>query len=149
LGQANLPMLNRAGESIFWASSNENFINYARCFSEGYFFQAFFAFILSNKSYNVFFFSFFRTNIFKKVNNVYAMPRHLRRFVILKMKSKKYFKSIAKSIKKTFKFNDYFFSKVFFLSFYKYIIVTIKVFNRFYKFKKKKRIQFVATSTFF
>ena len=142
-------MLNRAGESIFWASNNENFINYARCFSEGYFFQAFFAFILSNKSYNAFFFSFFRNNFSLKVNKTYILPKKLRRYIFLKLRSKKYLKSIAKNVKKTFKLSEYFFSKVFFISFYKFIIVTIKVFNRFYKFKKQKNLQFVSTKTFF
>ena len=142
-------MLNRAGESIFWASNNENFINYARCFSEGYFFQAFFAFILSNKSYNAFFFSFFKNNFNLKINSVHVLPHNLRKFVFFKIKAKKHITSIAKSIKKTFKLNEFFFSKVFFLSFYKFIIVTIKVFNRFYKFKKQKRMQFVSITSFF
>lgn len=149
MGQANLPMLNRAGESIFWASNNENFINYARCFSEGYFFQAFFAFILSNKSYNAFFFSFFKNNINLKVNKTYVLSNNLRRFILHKINIKKYIKSTAKNIKKTFKLNDYFFSKVFFISFYKFIIVTIKIFNRFFKLKKQKHLHFISTSTYF
>jgi hypothetical protein len=142
-------MLNRAGESIFWASNNENFINYARCFSEGYFFQAFFAFILSNKSYNAFFFSFFRNNFNLKVNKVYVLQKNLRKFIFFKVQTKKHFKNIAKNIKKTFKLSEFFFSKVFFISYYKYIIVTIKIFNRLYKFKKKKFLQFISMGTFF
>ena len=149
LGQANLPMFNRAGDSIFWASNNENLVNYDSCFYDGYFFQAFFAFILNNKSYNAFFFSFFRDNFNKKNNKVYVMSDDLRELVFLRIKSRKHLKSIAKNIKKTFKFNDYFFSKVFFISFYKFIIVSIKVFNRFYKFKTYKISHFVLTSTFF
>lgn len=142
-------MFNRAGESIFWASNNENFINYARCFSEGYFFQAFFAFILNNKSYNAFFFSFFRDNFNKKKNKIFVISADLRELVFLRMQAKKHLKSIAKNVKKTFKFNDYFFSKVFFISYYKFIIVSIKIFNRFYKFKSYKNLQFIAISTFF
>ena len=142
-------MLNRAGESIFWASNNENFINYARCFSEGYFFQSFFAFILSNKSYNSFFFSFFRSIIQKKQRTNFIVRGELRFMVIIKILSKKHLKKTAKTLKKTFGFNDYFFSKVFFISFYKYLIITIKVFNRFYKFKKYKKKQFFAITTLF
>ena len=80
---------------------------------------------------------------------MHVLPHNLRKFVFFKIKAKKHITSIAKSIKKTFKLNEFFFSKVFFLSFYKFIIVTIKVFNRFYKFKKQKRMQFVSITSFF
>lgn len=97
----------------------------------------------------LFFFSFFKNNINLKVNKTYVLSNNLRRFILHKINIKKYIKSTAKNIKKTFKLNDYFFSKVFFISFYKFIIVTIKIFNRFFKLKKQKHLHFISTSTYF
>jgi hypothetical protein len=149
LGQANLPMLNRAGESIFWASNNENFINYARGFAEGFFFQMFLAFLLSNKAYNFFFFSYFHNVLEKKKLNSYVVTRGTRHKVMIKFHKMSFLKKMAKSVKKTFKFTDFFFSKVFFFSYYKFVIVTIKIYTRFFKRQKFNYDKFMEVSTLF
>jgi hypothetical protein len=95
-------------------------------------------YILSNKSYNFFFFKFFNSTI-KRKNVKKYINADVFNDIVNRVDSRLRFLKVVKSIKKTFKFTDYFFSKIFFVSFYKFIIISVKIYARFHKFKKFRR----------
>jgi len=133
-------MLNRAGTSIFWNSNNENLINFLKCFCESFFFQKTLLLFLSNRLPKFITFIkikklFNKKIVFKKnqKNNFYV--KFLKKFKLVK-KYKKFFKFLykQKSIK-------CYFTKVFFLSYSNWVIVTVRIYKRYKKifiFKKKK-----------
>lgn len=65
------------------------------------------------------------------------MRENCKNTVIRRFDANRALKLKAKSIRKTFKFNNYFFSKVFLFSFYNCLIVTIKVFTRFIELRRQ------------
>lgn len=54
----------------------------------------------------------------------------LRKRVLNRLRARAFLCKNAKHITKTFRFTDFYFSKVFFFSYYKFIIISIKVFSR-------------------
>jgi hypothetical protein len=108
----------------------------------------FFSQILSNKAYSFFFF-----NIFNRVVKCNAFAKFFSEAacvdVVKKVKQRIHLKKKSKYIRKTFKYTDFFFSKVFFISFYNFIIVSIKVYSRFFKFKKYHKRNVKALHGFF
>jgi hypothetical protein len=136
LGQTNLPMLNRVGDTIFWSSLNENLINFLKCFSESFFFQK----ILLNAVFSKLSFSYFyinRTLFFKKMKQSAAFYENFYKKYNLSFKFRLLSRYLSFNKKKKI-----YFTKVFFFSYINWIIVSVRVYNsiakNFVKKKKKK-----------
>jgi len=144
-------MLNRAGESIFWSSNSENLINYLKCFSEGYFVQKVVPLLLLS---NTPIFVYYMQNYNKiKYSDEYlektkkiicaTMKAKSRKLLLLKARRFAAFKSL-KFFMSVFNKKYSFTTKVFFVSYSDWIVVTVRLLN-FKKIsvilkKKNKRI---------
>ena len=149
MGQANLPMLNRTGETIFWSANNENLINYMRCFTESFFLQKTIALLLHSKtSLLLFFFSNLNKVIFNSIKlendsekfNLFIFKKFFKKNRILKFN-----RSLKKFIR-FFRYKHTFLTKVFLLSYYNWIIITIRVLKY---YKKKSLVRYEPTLTIF
>lgn len=144
-------MLNRTGESIFWSSNSENLINYLKCFGEGYFVQKVVPLLLLA---NAPIFIYYMQNYNKiKYNDKYiektkeiiraSMKSKSRRLLLLRARRFAAFKSL-KFFMSVFRKKYSFTTKVFFISYLDWIIITVRLLN-FKKInvtlkKKNKRI---------
>ena len=124
MGQTNLPMLNRAGETIFWNSINENLISFLKCFCESYFFQKILLVTISNRILNSIIF-FNKNNIFKNYWQPESDNEH-DVFISTVSPSFEYnrlwkFAITEKNIKQ-------FLTKTYFMSYSNWIVVTIRMY---------------------
>ena len=134
IGQSSLPILNRVGTHMYWNNSWVNFFNKKNYFNKVLFFENIFYFLFSDKIFRFFFKNFksdfsnsflFKKLILKKKNKV-------RNFFFLKKNKKK---KISKNRKAKYNF-----TRLWFIKYNNYIMLTTFVFF-YFKVKKKKKIK--------
>lgn len=125
MGQRNLPLLNRTGNSIHWDSSWNGFYNYSTSLNKEFFLKKLLSLIFID--------NIFSNIIFKKIN---LNKSFFRKFTYeVKLKKFKKFKFFKKKL-------PYFTTKIWFLKFQNWFIVILFFYNTAIKkkliFKKKK-----------
>jgi hypothetical protein len=131
IGQSSLPILNRVGTHMYWNNSWVNFFNKKNFFNKILFFENIFYFLFSDKLFRFFFKgftnSFYKSFLFKKL---YIKKKNKVRNVLSFRKNKK--KKIIKT--KKLKYN---FTRLWFVKYNNYILLTTFIFF-YFKIKKKK-----------
>lgn len=127
MGQSSLPVLNRLGSHMYWNNSWVNVFNNKIFFNKTLFFENIFYFLFSEKIFTIFFFNFknnfvksqlFKQLFFKKQN---------------KIKNSIFLKKTKNKKQKNAKYN---FTRVWFIKYNNYILLSSFVF--FYLKVKKK-----------
>lgn len=134
MGHANLPMLNRAGETIFWNSNSENLIDFCKCFCESYLLQKALSLLCSSYSVYYLFYlnNFNKKKYLRKLFIKYPVKYNFR--LCSRVKRFKLYSKLQRYCR-SFKVRRVFVTKVFFISFKNWIFVTFRFLNSYKEFK--------------
>ena len=127
-------MLNRTGESIYWSANNENLINYLKCFGESYLIQKIVPLLLlSNTPLFIYYIQNFNKIKYDSLylekskelllNNLRVRSRRLFLLKVRKVLFSKKLNFFVKFLKKKISFT----TKVFFVSYGTWFIITIRL----------------------
>lgn len=133
MGQINMPVLNKAGISIFWDSCYENNFNFSREIKINLF--------CKKVIYLFFKDSFLRNFIFfnkKKILNLFKDKLLIEKNILFYINNMFRYKSIVKYFIKN-KFIVYYPTKIFFIKYNYWVILTFRIYSPIKRKRRKKK----------